>query len=98
MARLLMVFLLQENEHYNIHFYNQLNCFLQLSALSVLLPVSICLIEALLVVGGIQEVALYDPNDPNTFVVGLRRIKSHQMTTSPDNGINKERRRRRNSP
>ena len=39
------------------------------------LPVLICLIKALFVVGRIQKVTLYDSDDPNTHVVGLQRNK-----------------------
>lgn len=44
---------------------------MQNCTITVLLPVLICLKEALFVVGWIQEVALHYPNDPNTLVVGL---------------------------
>lgn len=39
------------------------------------LPVLICLIKALFVVGRVQKVTLYDSNDPNTHVVGLQGNK-----------------------
>jgi len=37
------------------------------------LPVLIRFIKALLVVGWFQKVTLDDPNDPDTFVVGLQQ-------------------------
>lgn len=42
-----------------------------LSASLTLLPVLVSLVEALLVVGRIQKVTFDDPNDSNTFIVGL---------------------------
>lgn len=47
----------------------------KLSIAPVPLPVLICLIKALFVVGRIQKVTLYDANDPNAHVVGLQRKK-----------------------
>lgn len=41
----------------------------------LLLPVLIILNEALFVVGGIQEVTLDNPDDADTFAVGLRIVR-----------------------
>lgn len=49
------------------------------NAASVPLPVLIGLIKALFVVGRFQKVTLYDPNHPNTFVVGLQKAKDNNI-------------------